>query len=348
MDEKKDDRLKAYEGSVLDQGYGVVGKRVMRDRTIKIGAKGLYCYLCVYGHNVFPKRDTICRDLNISRDTYNSYLKELIDRGYVSVRQQRGEGNRFSSNLYTINIKIPAVSELVNDPQRKISATEESDPQEPWQEKPCTEKSATEKPCTDNSATEEETRVSVAEGVMGSQEGANTTNSNNTSLKQYKNTTTADIDKVNIKNGGFSSAGEILNVTMTHVQEAKQTAVVVDDEIKALMVQGESIQVDRKTVLFFVKRYGKEAVKTQLDNLGYAVKRGQVDNPGGWLNAALKNGYSNLAAEKAKVKHDEVAREQEAIRKMLEADRNKPQAQISEDNPFYQVYMARVGKKAEG
>ena len=348
MDEEKVDRLKTYEGSVLDQGYGVVGKRVMRDRTIKIGAKGLYCYLCVYGHNVFPKRDTICRDLNISRDTYNSYLKELIEHGYVSVKQQRGEGNRFAGNLYTINIKIPAVSELVNDPQRKISATEENASKEPWQEKPCTEKSATEKPCTDISTTGKVPQAPMTVEVKEPQEAANSTNNNSTSLKHYKNTTTADIDKVNIKNGGFSSAGEILDVTIKHAQEAKQTAVVVDDEIRALIAQGESIQVESKTVLFFVKRYGKEAVKTQLDNLGYAVKRGQVENPGGWLNAALKNGYSNLAAEKARVKHDEVAREQEAIRKMLEADKNKPKAHISEDNHFYQMYQARVGRKAEG
>ena len=32
----------------------------------------------------------------------------------------------------TINIKIPAVSELVNGPQRKISATEESVADERW------------------------------------------------------------------------------------------------------------------------------------------------------------------------------------------------------------------------
>ena len=38
MEKEKQDKLKAYEGSVLDQGYGVVGKRVMRDRSIQIGA----------------------------------------------------------------------------------------------------------------------------------------------------------------------------------------------------------------------------------------------------------------------------------------------------------------------
>ena len=156
MDKEKQDKLKAYEGSVLDQGYGVVGKRVMRDRSIKIGAKGLYCYLCVYGHEVFPKRDTICYDLGISRDTYNSYLKELVTHGYVSVRQRRGEGNKFAGNVYTINIKLSeATNGGVEKPQRKNSATEPEGIQEPCPKIPATEKSCTEKPCTDISATAE-------------------------------------------------------------------------------------------------------------------------------------------------------------------------------------------------
>ena len=78
------------------------------------------------------------------------------------------------------------------------------------------------------------------------------------------------------------------------------------------------------------------------------MKKGKVDNPGGWLNAALKNGYSNQAAEKSKIKHDEVVKAQAAIAKMLEADARKPKATISKDNVFYQMYLERAGKKAEG
>lgn len=80
----------------------------------------------------------------------------------MSVKQQRGEGNRFAGNLYTINIKIPAVFELVNDPQRKISATEGNASKEPWQEKPC----------TDISTTGEEPQAPMAVEVKVSQEGS--------------------------------------------------------------------------------------------------------------------------------------------------------------------------------
>ena len=346
MDEKKVDRLKAYAGSVLDQGYGVVGKRVMRDRTIKIGAKGLYCYLCVYGKEVFPKRDTICYDLGISRDTYNSYLKELVTHGYVSVKQQRGEGNKFAGNLYTINIELPALAEGEKKPQREISATEEKAAQEPCTEIPCTENSATEKPCTENPVTEDVSKSPVSAGVEPPEVGANSTSNNSTKDNKYKTTTLTVKDKVNIKNGGFSSSGEILTVIKQDWEE--KPSAVVDENVRALIDLGEKNHVDRKTVLFFVKKYGEEAVKTQLGNLAYAEQRGKVDNPGGWLNSALKNGYSNLAAEKAKMKHEVTSKEQQAIAKMLAADANRPKAHISKDNVFYEIYQARVGQKAEG
>ena len=55
-----------------------------------------------------------------------------------------------------------------------------------------------------------------------------------------------------------------------------------------------------------------------------------------------------MAAEKAKARRDEVARDQAIIAKILEADAKKPKATISKDNAFYQMYVARAGKKAEG
>jgi len=242
MDEKKMDRLKVFPGSVLDQGYGVVGKRVMRDRTIKIGAKGLYCYLCVYGREVYPKRDTICYDLGISRDTYNSYLKELVEHGYVSVRQQRGEGNKFAGNLYTINIEIPPASESAESPQRKISATEENAVRGPCPKIPCTEKSTTEKPCTEKPAAGEGQGSPAASGSQASLAGANNTSSNITSLNQYNGTTTPEQDKVNTRNDDFSSAGDII----TAIRQSKEkgqvaVAVVVDESVRSLMDWGEKI-----------------------------------------------------------------------------------------------------------
>ena len=346
MEKEKQDKLKAYEGSVLDQGYGVVGKRVMRDRSIKIGAKGLYCYLCVYGHEVFPKRDTICYDLGISRDTYNSYLKELVKHGYVSVRQRRGEGNKFAGNVYTINIKLSeATNGGVEKPQRKNSATEPEGIKEPCPKIPATEKSCTENPCTDIPATVGRSSEPVNTDEMLSENAANNTIINNTSNNQYNKTTTPTTNR---DKGTFSSAEEIVNWAMRQAKDARQHfSVVVDEDVRALMDLGEQQSIDRKSILFFVGRYGKEAVKTQLGNLEFAEKRGSIDNPGGWLNCALQNGYSNLAAEKAMTKHDEALRKQEAIKRILEEEASKPVPPPDENSVFYQMYVKNI-KKAEG
>ena len=292
---------------------------------------------------MFPKRDTICYDLGISRDTYNSYLKELVTHGYVSVRQRRGEGNKFAGNVYTINIKLSeATGGGVEKPQRKISATEPESILEPCPKIPATEKSCTENPCTDIHATVGRSLEPVNTDETLSKNKANNTTINNTSNNQYNKTTTnRDKEK-------FSSADEIVNWAMRQANEARQHfSVVVDEDVRALMDLGEQQSIDRKSILFFVGRYGKEAVKTQLGNLGFAEKRGSIDNPGGWLNCALQNGYSNLAAEKAMTKHEEALRKQEAIKRILDEEASKPVPPPDENSVFYQMYMKNI-KKAEG
>ena len=349
MDKEKRDKLKTYEGSVLDQGYGVVGKRVMRDRSIKIGAKGLYCYLCVYGHEVFPKRDTICYDLGISRDTYNSYLKELVSHGYVSVRQRRGEGNKFAGNVYTINIKLSEVADgSVEKPQRKNPATADDAPNVPCSKIPATEKSCTEDPGTEISATGKTAEAHAEQVVTVSENGANNTSSNNTINNQYNKTTTSTEDNGDdvVAKSDFSSVEDILPHTLNNVQaKRKHAATIVDDEVRALMDLGAKQDIDKKSMLLFISKYGKEAVKVQLANLEFAEKRSSIGNPGGWLNCALQNGYSNLAAEKAMTKHEEAARKQEAIKRILEEDANKEVPPPDESNIFYQMYKKH---RAEG
>jgi hypothetical protein len=73
------DQIKQFQGTVLEQGYGIVGRAVMQDRAIPAEAKGLYAYLCCFSN---PPIDEICRDLDISKDMYFSCRKILIERGY--------------------------------------------------------------------------------------------------------------------------------------------------------------------------------------------------------------------------------------------------------------------------
>ena len=95
---------------IYEEGYGVVAKKVMRDKTLNILSKAVYAYICSYtgkGKDAFPSQNLICRDLGIGKSTLVKYIKELKDRGYVTVIQHKEKG-KFAQNLYTVNA-IPCI-----------------------------------------------------------------------------------------------------------------------------------------------------------------------------------------------------------------------------------------------
>jgi hypothetical protein len=67
--------------------YGKVAKLVIYDKELNTGAKAIYCYLSSYtgsGEVALPV-NIICEEISISDKTYQSYMRELIDNGYVYV-----------------------------------------------------------------------------------------------------------------------------------------------------------------------------------------------------------------------------------------------------------------------
>ena len=81
---------------VFEKGYGFVAKKVMRDKTLNILSKAVYAYICSYtgkGKDAFPSQNLICRDLGIGKSTLVKYIKELKDRGYVTVIQHKEKGD---------------------------------------------------------------------------------------------------------------------------------------------------------------------------------------------------------------------------------------------------------------
>jgi len=90
-------------------GYGTIAKLVMKDTRISTGAKALYAYIGSYagaGGEADIDRDTICRHLNINKDTYQKYLRELIRFNCVRVIKERCQG-RFTTNSFVI-VKNPS------------------------------------------------------------------------------------------------------------------------------------------------------------------------------------------------------------------------------------------------
>lgn len=97
---------------VFKEGYGFIAKKVMRDRDLNVLSKAVYAYICSYtgkGKNAFPSQNLICGDLGIGKDTLIKYVRELKDRGYVTVIQHKEKG-KFAQNLYTVNINQCIVS----------------------------------------------------------------------------------------------------------------------------------------------------------------------------------------------------------------------------------------------
>ena len=110
--EVTEERIRQYPESILERGYGMVGKYVMQDRELHVIAKAIYSYVCTFGNGAFPGRDRICDDLQINKSTYAKYMKQLVDYGYITIVQTRGEHQTFCRNVYEVNLNPQRVLEL--------------------------------------------------------------------------------------------------------------------------------------------------------------------------------------------------------------------------------------------
>ena len=142
---QEQDQLQQYPDSVLERGFGVVGKIVMQDIRISVTAKAIYAYICTFGNVSYPGRDKICHDLQINKGTYSKHLKALVIYGYLSIQQERGKKNMFQHNVYIVNT-VP--KPCIESPWTKKPYTVESPINSPCTKKPYTVKPDTEKPCT--------------------------------------------------------------------------------------------------------------------------------------------------------------------------------------------------------
>ena len=93
------------EEGIFAQGYGTVSKYAMLDTDLSLTAKAIYGYLCSLtgkGATAFPGRDTILHALGIDKATYYKHFKALMEHGYVSVEQEKGQDGKFPHNVYRI------------------------------------------------------------------------------------------------------------------------------------------------------------------------------------------------------------------------------------------------------
>ena len=87
------------------KGFGIIAKLVMLDQRLTIEAKAIYSYFCSFagnGTSAFPSVRKIIHDLSISKTRYYNHFNLLVKYGYIKVRQNRQELNKFNNNIYTL------------------------------------------------------------------------------------------------------------------------------------------------------------------------------------------------------------------------------------------------------
>ncbi len=91
------------------RGFTQVPNAVLKSNAISPGAKLAYTMLLSYAwHNdfCFPGQDRLADDIGVSRQSANTYIKELQGKGYIKVTR-RGQGR---PNLYEVNLKAKVLS----------------------------------------------------------------------------------------------------------------------------------------------------------------------------------------------------------------------------------------------
>lgn len=86
------------------RGWTGVPNFILESIEISVGAKLTYAMLLKYARELddcFPGQDRLAKDLGTTRQSVNTYIKDLRKAGLITV-QRRGQGR---PNIYTIHIK---------------------------------------------------------------------------------------------------------------------------------------------------------------------------------------------------------------------------------------------------
>jgi hypothetical protein len=141
------DSVIQFRGTIYENGYGLIARKVMKDKRIPKQAKLIYAYMCSYAgvdkngdRTAFPSVKLQCEELGMNKDTYYKWREYLIDYGLITIEKRREQG-KFERNLYIIEA-VPVEKPEENEPYPNFSDTE-----------PCPKNSDTVKSDTENQDT---------------------------------------------------------------------------------------------------------------------------------------------------------------------------------------------------
>lgn len=342
-----EEHIRQYPKSILDRGYGMVGKYVMQDRELHVIAKAIYSYVCTFGNGAFPGRDKICYDLQINKNTYAKYMKQLVDYGYITVIQSRSGNQKFFRNTYEINLDPQRVLELRAE---KVEQPEESAPDRSIVETVSHEIGHGEKAAESTrpiswdtvKADTNNTSVNTTNGVVAFNHHDNKTTTTSKSNK-------AEEDGVSIPpreeepSERDATRQKVIDVIREEMGAAPEESIVsfpgrqsssarlfdgehsvAEDEV--ITVLGE-FGIAENTARGFLREYGYMTIWDKCRYLRRLVVEGKVKNPGGWLRRALEQDYvdgkgvaEELAAKEKRRRQEAIAAQKAQIEVMIAAE----------------------------
>lgn len=122
---------------VMEMGYGIIPKKVMRDKRLTVEAKAIYAYIASFagaGNTAFPSVSLICDEIGMSNDRFYRHRKQLIELGYISVEQIRGGQGKTGHNIYTLIAQQSVDTKKFREPQNKVPQNKVPDNKVPQNE----------------------------------------------------------------------------------------------------------------------------------------------------------------------------------------------------------------------
>lgn len=102
------DEVKIQSTSILSEGYGLIPKKITRDKSLTMESKAIYGYLASFagtGGQCYPSKTLMISELGTTERRFNKNIKLLKEHGYIKVHKRR-KGNRNDSNLYELLMDI--------------------------------------------------------------------------------------------------------------------------------------------------------------------------------------------------------------------------------------------------
>lgn len=342
MSEEMRDSLEAYPSSVLEKGYGVVGKLVMQDRRLHVTAKAIYSYMATFGSTSYPKIDKICYDLCISPNTYKKYMRQLVALAYITVTQQRkvmkeGGGSEFQSNIYTINIDPRSI--LASQRKKNLEYIKELFGD-------FVAESDAEKTSFPSSETVEKSSVLLADQNLTHEQNKREEKQNRPRRPNYGRPPNdpliiQDINNIYINNNNIRTTTKSIEAlhhaearhspvdksVQTTENQGRYPPVVVSKELQAM---AKKLHIEQKSLEKFIKNYSQKTVQEKLEIMVKLPVQTmeKIKNPTGWLCAALKEDFQDADKMRKEEEQKRRARAEEERRKRWEA-RNRPIEKVS-------------------